>query len=60
MTRIQFGWVLNAGPKEGMPSQQYNEIYQQQVELMKSKSTRSGSSIMYSLEIRPYSKGGQR
>ncbi len=35
MTGIQFGWVLNAGPKEGMPSQQYNEIYRQQVELMR-------------------------
>ena len=35
MTGIQFGWVLNAGPKEGMPSQQYNEIYWQQVELMR-------------------------
>jgi alkanesulfonate monooxygenase SsuD/methylene tetrahydromethanopterin reductase-like flavin-dependent oxidoreductase (luciferase family) len=35
MTGIQFGWVLNGGPKEGMPSQQYNEISRQQIELVR-------------------------
>jgi len=35
MTGIQFGWVLNAGPKDRMPSQQYNEISRQQIELMR-------------------------
>jgi alkanesulfonate monooxygenase SsuD/methylene tetrahydromethanopterin reductase-like flavin-dependent oxidoreductase (luciferase family) len=35
MTGIQFGWVFNGGPKEGMPSQQYIEISQRQVELMR-------------------------
>lgn len=35
MTGIQFGWVLNGGPKKGMPSQQYNEISRQQVELVR-------------------------
>jgi len=35
MTEIQFGWVLNIGPAEGMPSRQFNEISRQQVELVK-------------------------
>ena len=35
MTEIQFGWVLNGGPKQGMPSQQYNEICRQQIELVR-------------------------
>ena len=32
MTEIQFGWVLNGGPKVGMPSRVYNEISQRKVE----------------------------
>ncbi len=34
MTEIQFGWVLNGGPKTGMPSQQYSEICRKQIEQM--------------------------
>ncbi len=35
MTEIQFGWVLNAGPAQEMPSRQFNEISRRQVELVK-------------------------
>ena len=35
MAEIQFGWVLNVGPEPGMPSRQFNEISQRQVELVK-------------------------
>ena len=34
MKEIQFGWVLNGGPKAGMPSQQYNEICRKQIDLV--------------------------
>jgi alkanesulfonate monooxygenase SsuD/methylene tetrahydromethanopterin reductase-like flavin-dependent oxidoreductase (luciferase family) len=37
MTEIQFGWVLNGGPKAGMPSQHYNEICRKQVELVRER-----------------------
>ncbi|HEU5377044.1 MAG TPA: LLM class flavin-dependent oxidoreductase [Ktedonobacteraceae bacterium] len=35
MTEIQFGWVFNVGPEDGMPAQQYHEICQRQVELVR-------------------------
>ena len=35
MAKIQFGWVFNLGPEEGMPSRQFNEISRRQVELVR-------------------------
>ena len=35
MTEIQFGWVFNIGPEAGMLSQQFNEISQRQVALVR-------------------------
>ena len=35
MAEIQFGWVLNVGPKAGMLPQQFSEISQQQIELVR-------------------------
>lgn len=34
MAQIQFGWVLNPGPLQTMPAQQYKETVQQQIGLM--------------------------
>ncbi|HEY7349054.1 MAG TPA: LLM class flavin-dependent oxidoreductase [Ktedonobacterales bacterium] len=34
MAEIQFGWVFNAGPPGGMPSEQFLEISRRQVELV--------------------------
>jgi alkanesulfonate monooxygenase SsuD/methylene tetrahydromethanopterin reductase-like flavin-dependent oxidoreductase (luciferase family) len=34
MKEIQFGWVLNGGPKVGMSSQQYNEVCRKQIDLV--------------------------
>jgi alkanesulfonate monooxygenase SsuD/methylene tetrahydromethanopterin reductase-like flavin-dependent oxidoreductase (luciferase family) len=34
MAHIQFGWVLNPGPVEGMSPQQFREVVQQQIELI--------------------------
>jgi len=35
MAEIQFGWVLNGGPKREMSSREYNEISRRQVELLR-------------------------
>lgn len=34
MAEVQFGWVLNVGPQAGMPSRQFHEICQRQIELV--------------------------
>src|SRR5689334_14852393 len=35
MAKIQFGWVLKADPDVGMSPQQFNEISQQQIEMVR-------------------------
>src|ERR1700759_401061 len=34
MSQVRFGWVLNPGPIEGMPPQQFNKAVQHQVKLV--------------------------